>query len=286
MADEVQTQADVDPEPEGVMEIETPAEGGAKVKQPVVPVSALKAERARVRNVEREKQAAMQRELDAERQKNAQLAGDLQSVRPHIEHLQKNPHLMKAGESPETQAIADDEAAQYAKDYELYTATGLDIARAKRMIVRENKKVAEASSRAAQEAVKPLAQSTAQNQSMAYLAWALNQKDRDGAPVADPEILRQVWAEVPTEYTADPRVAQERLAVAVGRTIMEGKQPTRPPQYEPTFTEAPGGFRERAYEMSPMERAIAQNQGIGEKEWTDAAKRYKPGQYNRLGGSD
>jgi hypothetical protein len=77
--------------------------------------------------VEGAKQAAIQAQLDAERQKNAQLAGDLQAVRPHIEHLQKNPHLLKAGESPEIQAISDDEAAAYAKDYELYTATGLDV---------------------------------------------------------------------------------------------------------------------------------------------------------------
>src|SRR6185436_3121606 len=97
------------------------------------------------------------------------------------------------------------------------------------------------------------------NQSMAFLSWALNQKDRSGRPVADPDILRQAWAEVPPELTADPRVARERLEVAIGQTILQGKVPAAPPQYEPTFTEAPGGFRERTYEMSPMERTIQQN---------------------------
>lgn len=273
---------DDDPEPEGVMEIETGTEG-AKVKQAVVPASVLKQERARIRKIEGEKLAAKERELDAERQKNQQLAGDLQAVRPHLEHLQKNPHLLKAGESPEIQAISDQEAEQFARDYELYTATGLDLAKAKRMIVKNNARVESLATQAAQKVIQPLQQSTAHNQSMAFLAWAKNQRGADGALLADPEILDQVWREVPPELTADPRVAQERLRVAIGETLLQGKKPTAPMSREPLLTEAPGGFRERAYEMSPMERTLSQNHGISESEWTTTAKKYVPGRTNRLG---
>lgn len=283
MADEVQTPTDVDPEPEGVIEIETPSEGGAKVKQQVVPASAIKAERARIRNVESQKRAELQQKLEAEQQKNAQLAQDLQAVRPHIEHLQKNPHLLKAGESPEIQAISDQEAEVFAREYELFTASGLDVARAKRMIAKNNARVEQLATQAAQKVIQPLQQSTAHNQSMAFLAWAKNQRGADGALLADPDILAQVWSEVPPELTADPRVAQERLRVAIGETLLQGKKPQAPAQREPLMTEAPGGFRERVYEMSPMERTIAQNTGVSESEWTGTAKKYVPGRTNRLG---
>lgn len=276
------TETEDDPEPEGVLEIETGTEG-AKVKQKVVAVSTLAAERRRVRNVETEKRAAIQRELEAERLKNQQLGADLQAIKPHIETLQRNPQLMKAGESPEIQAIPDQEAEQFAREYELYTATGLDVARAKRMIAKNNARVESLATQAAQKVIQPLQQSTAHNQSTAFLAWALNQKGADGAPLADPDILREMWAAVPAELTADPQVAQDRLKAAIGETIIRGKKPVAPPRYEPTFTEAPGGFRERTYEMNPMERTIAANQGISEQDWTATAKKYVPGRTNRLG---
>ena len=281
MADDVVETQTEDPEPEGVVEVDVAAAG---VKQKMVPVSVLPAERRRIREVEVAKRQVIEQKLQQAEQENTrlkQVEADLQAVRPHIEQLQRTQQ--RAGETPEMAAISDEEAKAFALEMELYTATGPDVTRARRIIAKNQKQIREAATAAAREAVAPLAQSAAYNQSAAFLSWALNQRGPDGAALADPDILREVWANTPSHLTQDPVVARDRLEVAIGKTLLAGKKPAAPPQREPMFTESPGGYRERVYEMTPMERTIQQNHGISEKDWTETAKRYVPGRTNRLG---
>ena len=276
MADEVVTSPE--PEPEGAIEVDL---SGAKQK--VVPVSAVIAERKRAA----EKTAAEKdREYEPIKAKAAQvdqLSADLAAIQPHVKYLQEHPELLKRDESPAIQQVNDDEAKQFAERFQLFTPTGYDIAGAKKIIAHQRAEMIKVATEAAQQAVRPATEATARMQAGQNFLWAANQRNAQGQPLVDPQILAQVFGEVSPELTADPKVAAHLLDTAIGRAARAGKVQPSAPLQEPTFTETAGGHRGGTYQMSEMEKTMAKATGVKEEDWKKTAAKYNPDAINVLG---
>lgn len=265
---------DPEPEPEGIVEVQ-----GKRL----VSVDALVAERERAKKTTEEKVRAEYEPLKAKAARADQLEADLQLLQPHIDHLRKHPELLQEPAKPDIPDVSNDEAEKFARRYELYTPTGLDITRAKQMIADNRAETKRIAKEAAQEAVQPYAQTTATSQSRQNFAWAASQRGQDGQPLVDPNVLAQIWATFPAELTANGEVAKVVLRAAIGESVVSGKRPQRL-ENEPVFSEAPGGQRQpHDYRMSPLERNVARVAGMSEKDFAAAAKQYKPDAYNVLG---
>ena len=266
-----------DPEPEGAIDVDLSGQ-----KQRMVPVSALVAERERVRAAEREKVTKEYEPLKTKADLADRLQADLQTVQPFINKLREKPELMKEETPSELAGITDEEAERFARNYELFNATGVDTHRAKRIIAEQRKEIAKVAREAAQEAIRPLAETTAVDKSRSHFMWAAQQRDQSGQPLVDPQILAQEWSKLPPKLTATQGVAEFVLNSAIGIMQRTGKKPPAAPSYEPVFSEASGGQRS-PYQISQMEQKMAKSQGISEKDWTTRAKDYNPGQVNVLG---
>lgn len=182
---------------------------------------------------------------------------------------------------PDPPDVTDDEAERFAKHYELYTANGLDISRAKRMIKDQRDETRRVATEAAQQAVEPLKQTTATQASRQNFVWAASQKDADGNPLVDPTVLAETWANFPAELTAQPEVAKIVLQSVVGHVVMSKPRAPKGPEREPTFSE-PSGGRAPAYTISSLERKVADAAKIAPKDWEARAKNYQPGVPNTL----
>lgn len=178
--------------------------------------------------------------------------------------------------------VSDEDAETYARRYELYTAQGLDLNRAKQIIADNRKEMTRVAKEAAAEAIEPLKQTTATQASRQNFVWAASQQDADGQPLVDPAVLAQTWTTFPPELTANPAVAKVVLAAAVGEALMTRKARPRAPDREPLLSEPSGGNRGGAYTMSNVERKVAQASGIAPDKWEKVAKEFKPGQPNIL----
>lgn len=265
--------AQPEPEPEGALDVDL---GGSK--QRVVPVGVVAAERKRAREATETKLKGEIDALKVKADKAEKLEADLQQLRPYLEHLQSHPELLKKEEPPEFQRISDEEAERFARNYELYSATGLDLGKAKRMIADQRADTRRVATEAAQEAVKPLAATSAAQLSRQNFAWAAGEAQKRGV---DPAIVAQTWTLIPPELSQHPEVAQLLLRASIGDAVYAGKA-IRAPQNEPTFSEAPGGPRGGQYQISPMEQRIAHNAGMKESDWTKAAASYQPDAVNSL----
>lgn len=261
-----------EPEPEGLVEVH----GHGKV----VPLAALTAERERIRTATEAKIRAEYEPVKAKADQADKLAADLEAIRPHIEYLQKHPELT-ARQEPAVPEVSDEKAEKFARDYELFTPTGLDLARAKRIIANQEKETKAAALAAAHEAVAPMARMSAAQQAQQNYIWAAQQVGPDGQPLVDAQDLAAVFREFPPELAANPDVAKVILEAAIGRTVRSGKHVTRPGQ-EPTFTEPAGGGRE-GYRPSDLERKVARAAGLTDKQWTEHAKGFQPDASNVLG---
>lgn len=278
MSDEVvKSEPEPEPEPEGIIEVEL---GGQKVK--VAPVGVISAERKRARESTEQKIRAEYEPVKAKAQQADQLASDLAALQPHIDYLNKHPELMKAPPTDDVPDVSDADAERYARQYELYTPTGLDTPRAKRIIADNRSEMKRVAKEAAAEAVQPYAQTTATQAARQNYVWAASQQDAEGRPLVDAQELAQLWATFPPELAANPDVARVILDAAIGQATRSGKRGHGAPQ-EPVFTEAPGGGRDSAYRMSEPERKLAKNVGLSEKQWADSAKQYRPDAINILG---
>lgn len=272
MSDEVVTTGTLEspptsqePEPEGTQEIQG---------QKMAPVSAIVAERERVRNTERER-AAKEREVIEQRASAAEQ--EAQRLRAEVEAI-REAHRPKPVDIPD---VSDQEAEHYARQYELYTPNGLDVNRAKRMIAANRDEIKRIAAQAAQEAVKGPQEEVFRQASKQNFIWAANQRGPNGQPLVDPRALAEQWALLPAELTAKPEVAQHLLKTVAGDMLLSGKQPPAAPQYEPTFTETPGG-RRPGYQMSNIEKTMARATGMSEKDFAERAKSYQPGVTNFL----
>jgi hypothetical protein len=249
MSEEVKPDATVpEAEPEGAIEVEL-----AGQRQKVVPVGVVAAERKRARESTEQK---FKGELDALKAKAAeadQLRADLGQLQPYIEHL-KTHGLPKKEEPPE-------------------------IGKAKRIIANQREETRKIAAEAAQEAIKPLATSSATQQSRANFVWAAQEAQKRGV---QPETVAQLWGALPPDLTQHPEVAQLLLRASLGEAMFSGKM-AQPPQHEPLFSEPPGGPRGQDYKISDVERRMAMASGLTEKDWTDRAKGYQPDAENVLG---
>lgn len=262
-----------EPEPEGTIEVEL-----AGAKQKVIPAGAIAAERKRVREAAETKYKGEIEALKAKAAEADQLKADLGQLQPYIDHL-KTHGLPKKEEPPELAKVSDQEAETFARQYELYTPTGLDTVRAKKIIANQREETKRIAAEAAQEAVKPLATDQATRQSRQNFVWAAQEAQKRGI---DPATVAQMWTTLPPDLTQHAEVAQLLLRATIGDAVFSGKT-VQPPAREPIFSEAPGGQRQQQYQISDVEKRMAMASGLSEKDWTDRAKGYQPDAENVLG---
>ena len=172
MSEEVQnvSEPDPEPEPEGLVEVEV---GGQKVK--MAPVGVIAAERKRARE---KTEQTLRAEFEPVKQKAAEadrLAADLATLQPHIEYLQKHPELTQQAQAPDVLSVSDEEAEKEARELELYTPTGLDVTRAKRIIAKRRAETKQVAAAAAKEAIQPYAQSSFTAAARQNFVWAASQ---------------------------------------------------------------------------------------------------------------
>lgn len=252
----------------------------------MVDLDALIAERRKGQEKADKLTAAWEKEkadLTAKASQVDKLAADIDAMRPDLEFLQQHPDIRQKHQAPNpADQVSNEEAEATARDYELYTGNGLDIARAKRIILKEREKTKQIATAAAQQAVAPALQQTAQGQARGNFVWAAQQKDSSGRPLADPQILASLWSTVPPELAANPEVAKHLLKTAIGETHLQGKQPPAAASHEPIYSEPSGGNRE-PYTMSTMEKKVAGLAGIKHDDWQKKAAEYKPNEINVIG---
>lgn len=251
-----------DAEPEGT--IVNP--GGEKL----VPLSALVAQRQEAARVKAE--AAELREKTKEIDT---IRAAWQAAQPAIEHARQQQR--QAPPAP-VGPLSEAESIELAKDLDLYKADGTpDTARAQRIAQRQE---ALAEKQAARY-VQPLQQQNAQQASIANLQVVSTWKDASGATV-DPAILKELWATMPAEMTAQPNIAAVMYRVAIGETVLRGKHktPTQPPP-PAQHTESLGGAP-AARELTAFERGFIESTQMKTKEYEDITARFKPGERNSL----
>lgn len=276
----------LEPEPEPEIHVDGIVEIQGKKFLPQDQVGAtIAAERQRVRKVTEEKvRAELQPTVDKAAQAD-QLAADLNALQPHLAYLQAHPELLQQGDPaeallPPEQQVSDEEAERFARQYELYTASGLDLARAKRLIRDNRADMTRVAKQVAEDVVKPMRETTAIQASRQNFVWAASQLDADGHPLVKPEELAKLWATFPVELTAQNEIAATILDAAIGRVRRSTTSITRPDR-EPLHTETPGRIAP-TYQISDLERRVAQQTGIQEKQWTDRAKQYQRDTINVL----
>lgn len=264
-----------DGDPEGTIE----ATGGVKF----VPLDAVKAERARRKEAEKggaEKDALIQQLAD-KASKYDQTEAYLRQAQPIIETLRQRPDLIKlaqqpAPSDPTSGPLSQQEAVEYAKDLDLYKADGTpDIARAQRLASRQQL-MAE---RQARQAVAPIYQQSAIQQSAMMRQTILQMKDDAGNAKYDPSVLDQVWKLVPPEESARPEIASALATFADG--LMYQKSRGRVAPAAPLTTESVGGGKPAA-NLDGTAEAMLRASGLSRKDYTSMRSEYKDGHVNSL----
>lgn len=240
--------------------------GGEKL----VPLGALAATRQQLR-AEKEARERIEAETEAAKRELEQIRGDWQRVQPLITQLRQPP--------PAVVPQVDAEAVQYARDLDLYKADGQpDVERARR-ILDHNARLADDR---VKQAVQPLYQQTAQQQSAANFQTAANFTDKNGVKV-DKAILQRIWGLVPPELSANPETAGVLYRQAVAEMVLSGayKTPTQAPA-PPVITESLGGNTSQSKELTALDRNMLTAASIKPKDYESIAANYKPGQTNAL----
>lgn len=269
-----------EPTPDGVVEVQG---------QKLVPLAALTAERERARTTTEERvrkeYEPLKKQAEAHAAQAAQISADLESLQPQIEYLNQHPELLTVAQAAREPSVSDEDAERYARQYELYTATGLDLKRAKHIIADNRSEMAKVARDAAEEAVAPVAYRAAMDTARDNYRWAAGQRTADGSPLVDPSVLANVFAYVMKE---DPRILADRAAVQVIMDSVAGQaarvgRPSGEPRREPLFSEAAGGGRRQDYRMSDVERKLARTAGMSDKDFSAQAQKYQPDAVNILG---
>lgn len=261
-----------DPEPEGAVDVQ-----GKRM----VPVEALIAEREKAKTSTEKKIREEYEPLRAQAEQARQLQADLEALRPHIDYLQKHPEMIERPPQDDGPKVSNEDAERFARQYELYTPTGLDTNRAKQIIANQRDEMAKVARAAAAEAVGPVLQQSAHTVSRQNFVWAAQQQGPDGSPLVDPQVLAAVWQEFPVELSANPEVARVILEASIGRSLRTGKMPRRS-ENEPLFSESPGGRGGGGFRPSEREIRVAQAAGMTKEQYTKAASAYRPDSINVL----
>lgn len=244
-----------------------------------VPASALAGARKELKELKAELGQAKAGTAKAEQleQQIAQLHAQVQQLTPYVQAYQA------AVQQPAPAPVEDDsEAIELAKVLDLYDHAGNpDVAKAKKAMGLFDKR-AKAN---AQAEVAPLQQRSVAQQSQFNLNRAIA-TELNGQK-ADPAILRQLWARVPADTTADPEASKHLWIQALGLTIaQQGAQPKketpRTPSGQftkaedipaPIYTEKAGGKdTPPAMPLNDFEKRMAKDMGISEKEYLERAK--------------
>jgi hypothetical protein len=243
--------------------------------QRMVPLAALQAAREEARTL---KQKAEQ--VD-------QVSAWYQANRPYVEFLQNNPDLLKprpAAPAPPpapTPPEQDETLTQLARTLDLYTPEGKPDAT--RAAVIRNLVKSEAQT-IAQEAVKPLEAMTTRERANANLQYAYSATTPDGHK-ADPEVLKQIWANGDPKVLSTPEGAAMAVLMAVGMSQF-ARQPQAPqpaaPNQPPVVTEPVGGRNINRAPISEFEQRIANVRGIAPQKYAELTRDFKPGHVNVL----
>lgn len=228
---------DDDAEPEGAVEVQ-----GRRM----VDVSVVAAERKRARELAekhvRENELAP---LQEKANKADALQQALNAAQPYVDLMKQHPELLQTRPpTPPEQQIPDDEAAQYARDFQLYTADSkLDVPTAKKIMARHRTEMHHVAREAAREAMEPVAELTAKDRSARnFQTYAQSLVGEDGQLMADPQVVVDLWKTLPAELTQHEQVAEIAMDAALGRSIRQkhkGRVPA--PAREPVFSETSGG---------------------------------------------
>jgi len=286
------------PAPEPVKEPETPAvtttpddadpEGTIEGSQGVkfVPLDAVKAERARRKESDaklKEKDTLIE-QYKAKADQFDQAAQYLDQAKPIIETLKQRPDLVALAKNPPPVKEPDgpltkEEAEQYAKVLDLYTADGkLDIDRAQTAA----KLNASLSQRQAAQAVAPFQQREAQQQSEYHRRQILGFKDPQGNALVDPEALNAVWRMVDPSESAKPEVATTLYRLAMGLAVEKGLT-TKQTKTEPVVhTESIGGGKPGPEALNSVGQAFQRASGMPLKDYTALRDTVKVGESNVL----
>lgn len=257
----------VEAEPEGTTEV---------AGQKHVPLGTLIAER-------REKQALKQKADQFD-----QLAGYVNQVRPYIDFLQANPGLItqtrqETNPTPVTTTQpVDEDALELARTLDLYTAEGQpDVKRAQKV----QKIIDRAAGTQAQEAVKPLQESTLRERAGYNYQRALITKAPDGREV-DRGTLDAIWARTDPKILATEEGAAGVVAMALGLSVMQGTSKAAPPApaplNPPLHTEPAGSRTTQRAPLSQLDQAIAKIRGLDEKTYAERTKGFTPGRQSVL----
>ena len=238
--------------------------------QKYVPLAAVLAER-------REKHALKDRAARAD-----QLEAAVAEMRPYVEFLRQNPGLtQRQAPTPSAPAApeADPDVEQVARDFDLYTPDGKpDLPRAARIHARQQT----AARQAAADAVRPVQQQSAQQQSAVNLRMAMSAQMPAGVHL-DPAALQTFWQALPPDLTADPNVAALVTLLAAGAGALKGPVArVAPPAHPPLVTETPGGGAPARQPLTGMSRKIAAARGIDEAKYQKLTEGFRPGRTNVL----
>jgi hypothetical protein len=261
-------QPDDDAEPEGTVEV---APG-----RRMVDVSVVAAERKRAREIAKndaEKELAPLREKAA---KADALQQALDTVRPHLERLQQQPPPQQT--APED-SVTDAEAETYARRHQLYDANSkLDLKSAKSIIAEHRQEIDQAATRAAQQAVKPFAQNSAEYAQRQNFAAMVNELGADD--ILTPKQLAEQFAELGPDLSQHPGVARVALERAVGRAYLQRRgRAVRAPQREPVLSEASGGRVSQDVTLTDTGKKM----GLTTQDIKDASKNFTPGGMSPIG---
>jgi hypothetical protein len=246
----------------------------------MVPVGALVAEREKARRVTEERLTKEQIEpLKARAAQFDQQTADLQALQPHLDYLKAHPDLLTREQPPAIQAVSDEDAERVARQYELYSGSGLDLARAKRIIADRREEMTNVARETAREVVQPYAAQVATDASRTNFVWAAQEAQRRGV---DPKLVADLWTKVDPTLTQHRQVAEHILRVALGEAAVSGTL-QQASQFEPVFTEPAGGRRAQAPAVSDLEKRVARSAGISEADWTKSVAAFRPDAVNVLG---
>jgi len=192
-----------------------------------------------------------------------------QKAAPTIEFLQQNPQFM-SGRPAEPQKPAEPQAdpdlVELDRLMDYYDTNGQpDLTRAARYQALQDKRAG----RVVEARVGPVEQSTAEDRARQNWGACLREKLPTGQPI-DPNILAEVWREMPTAQLADPRVARVVLNQA---KIMQMERsplgaPPDPPKHPPLVTEPTGGGPPRQRQtLNDLDRRIAEERGMTEEKY-------------------
>lgn len=257
-------------EPEGTVV----SQGGVKF----VPLAAVQSERGKRKDAETK--AA---QLAEKAQKYDETEAQVRAVMPIIEKVKGRPDILAMLDKPPAPVaeakgpLSDQEAVEYAKDFDLYKADGTpDTDRAQRIAQRN----AAINARQVQQQIAPVLQTEAQRNSHGLFNHYANVKDANGNTV-DQKILADFWRNVPPEMSAQPGVAQVLYLAALGQQVASGKAPG--PKPSPVVpTESAGGRTPVLSTYTDLDASIAKHAGIAKKDYETTAAKYQPGRNNSL----